>query len=1414
MVIVPLKSLQKLEYVCFKGNPVEQAIPMFKCYIANELPKVKYLDWIQITKEDRERGESLDLNETWKSKNDPFIRSTTHSIFIIHIYYSNLIAKRPSKKGDSGSSSSESKKHGSRSLRPGAISNTEPLNIAEDHKWKVSSLRGKGDFRENPSLLLAKDRSQKDRRKSKRAHDGCNSSSPSPRPRPLRVEEPLVVVEEDDDAGDDDLPPPLRPADHSNIQKLTMNVILDDTHKTRHRRGKVSNSDKQKGNLLAEEQSSLPLSSSLTLQSPRKQGDLDSESTTIVSGEDKKANKKKSYRMSAKLERDSVKALGILAPEGQIDSESSIKPDGDKKKRKTTHRGKSNVERNTVMISLLDEIDKLTAEYNKDTPWINTLTDEADLVSTSPTENDSIPTIDTSDYDDLPPPPQYHQIPQSPSHLLLKSQPQPAVLVTVEKRERKRKEPEKRGSNAINAGDYPSKAAKGKHDISDNAENLLLSLNLGQLPQNKGGFDEFDAKDIDLSELRSRSHNATPRDAGRQRRSRGLSLSSSPCERVSAEELIREMSRAHNATPRKMDSSDTSSPLASPSSLDRRKGKGPMRVHPPKSSPGSGPQQQQQSPQQQPQQLTSQQLMQSLQTPPSLSASSLQISSQQLMSPPPQLSASSPAQLPQPSSQLLTLSSSLSSPPLQMHHSYQQQQQLPPPPPPSHPYQPLPLQPQSPEEIRMRTSNRKKRNSSDPKDSHAKKTINSDLSVRKSRSSSSASSASSASLSRSRSASSNSNKGDDAEADKLGNSPRGSVRNGDTSPVITRSGRLSPQKDRRSEKALGTPGAAAPAGSSKKAVAAAAAKKSAPAAQKSAQEKEGDSIVNEIVRRIKALLFSSSESDKDYLAQITRGVCAVENLVVDKGRVIDDAELLQGLVTDILLGDTGRFTNPAYISLFEKILKALIVLLDKERGTWGPVSQGLSKRAKEAVMLLHTTYRNGNIITMLLLLRTLFLTQKYAKKDKNYDLSSKFYQNRGLVVLVTITRELCSAEEVMLRELSSGQAGGPEAKGKDGNNIKIAVMTLQCVGQILHNPTIGGDAIEEFISILDGESLCLQLFKSFDIVHGNSNFTHYALKVINRIIPSEPNRNRLTNPVAIYVHGDVIEDIIGSLCKESRFRTAKIALDILLKTLFYYETDAVGILKTVAKWFSEYPHVRLEVFYLLNSEYFAQARSEAPDSVRNALIELNIMYSLLNVVAGLFSNSELACEALKFATFFVESMNLGESEEENNICKAFFSMDTLNATKVVNLVRPNDSSQTTRCALNLVSTLMKHDTNTRIKIADIFAHTSFVQSVLPKLLRIKKEGKAVVKCALEITLHITMIQSNSDSEGDFWVKPILSNQNFFKMLTKLVFEQKDFEISHLALKILISLFHYSKFKKYIFLTILFYIILYFYRRII
>lgn len=66
-VIEPLKQLSKLEYLSFEGNPIERSIPSFRHYIAYELPKLHFLDWVQITKEDRATAAELAAKGTWKT---------------------------------------------------------------------------------------------------------------------------------------------------------------------------------------------------------------------------------------------------------------------------------------------------------------------------------------------------------------------------------------------------------------------------------------------------------------------------------------------------------------------------------------------------------------------------------------------------------------------------------------------------------------------------------------------------------------------------------------------------------------------------------------------------------------------------------------------------------------------------------------------------------------------------------------------------------------------------------------------------------------------------------------------------------------------------------------------------------------------------------------------------------------------------------------------------------------------------------------------------------------------------------------------------------------------------------------------------------------------------------------------------
>lgn len=66
----PLKKLPKLTHLSFADNPMERTIPKFRLLVISELPKLKYLDWTVVTKE--ERVEAAKLEKTfWKDKTLP-----------------------------------------------------------------------------------------------------------------------------------------------------------------------------------------------------------------------------------------------------------------------------------------------------------------------------------------------------------------------------------------------------------------------------------------------------------------------------------------------------------------------------------------------------------------------------------------------------------------------------------------------------------------------------------------------------------------------------------------------------------------------------------------------------------------------------------------------------------------------------------------------------------------------------------------------------------------------------------------------------------------------------------------------------------------------------------------------------------------------------------------------------------------------------------------------------------------------------------------------------------------------------------------------------------------------------------------------------------------------------------------------
>jgi len=68
-VLPHLKKLPKLEYINFSGNPIQTTIREFRYFAIFELPKLKYLNWELIAKEDRSFASDLAASGTWDNKN-------------------------------------------------------------------------------------------------------------------------------------------------------------------------------------------------------------------------------------------------------------------------------------------------------------------------------------------------------------------------------------------------------------------------------------------------------------------------------------------------------------------------------------------------------------------------------------------------------------------------------------------------------------------------------------------------------------------------------------------------------------------------------------------------------------------------------------------------------------------------------------------------------------------------------------------------------------------------------------------------------------------------------------------------------------------------------------------------------------------------------------------------------------------------------------------------------------------------------------------------------------------------------------------------------------------------------------------------------------------------------------------------
>ena len=123
-ILVHLKKLPKLEYLNFSGNPVQSTIREFRYFVIQELPRLKYLNWDVIAKEDRSFASDLAVSGTWDSKN---------SLIAQHSSSPNLAPPRPH-----GPLSEAEKTE--RALKQGtyATSRLEELLAAEEAKLAAS----------------------------------------------------------------------------------------------------------------------------------------------------------------------------------------------------------------------------------------------------------------------------------------------------------------------------------------------------------------------------------------------------------------------------------------------------------------------------------------------------------------------------------------------------------------------------------------------------------------------------------------------------------------------------------------------------------------------------------------------------------------------------------------------------------------------------------------------------------------------------------------------------------------------------------------------------------------------------------------------------------------------------------------------------------------------------------------------------------------------------------------------------------------------------------------------------------------------------------------------------------------------------------------------------------------------------
>eukprot|EP01088_Endostelium_zonatum_P000750 TRINITY_DN1099_c0_g1_i1.p1 TRINITY_DN1099_c0_g1~~TRINITY_DN1099_c0_g1_i1.p1 ORF type:complete len:848 (+),score=201.99 TRINITY_DN1099_c0_g1_i1:188-2731(+) len=75
-ILKDLMKLPKLEYLTFLGNPCETKIEEFRLFVIAEMPKLKYLDWVVISKDERDLARRYALANKWDEKNKALERKS------------------------------------------------------------------------------------------------------------------------------------------------------------------------------------------------------------------------------------------------------------------------------------------------------------------------------------------------------------------------------------------------------------------------------------------------------------------------------------------------------------------------------------------------------------------------------------------------------------------------------------------------------------------------------------------------------------------------------------------------------------------------------------------------------------------------------------------------------------------------------------------------------------------------------------------------------------------------------------------------------------------------------------------------------------------------------------------------------------------------------------------------------------------------------------------------------------------------------------------------------------------------------------------------------------------------------------------------------------------------------------------